>query len=206
MSIAIIPAILTDSAEELEEKIRVFEIMGKFKKLHLDIIDGEFAENKTVSLEAVAAIETSMAYDIHLMVSEPVLWVERCVLASAERVIGQIEKMGDQEVFVKKVLEAGLKPGLAVDLETPIERLDPMVISELDAVLLMGVRAGFGGQEFNPITLDKIEKLGLLRDAEGATFKILVDGGVNKESIESIKESGADEVAVGHGIEELTVN
>lgn len=199
----IIPAILTDSAEELEEKIRVFEIMGKFKKLHLDIIDGEFAENKTVSLEAVAAIETSMAYDIHLMVSEPVLWVERCVLASAERVIGQIEKMGDQEVFVKKVLEAGLKPGLAVDLETPIERLDPMVISELDAVLLMGVRAGFGGQEFNPITLDKIEKLGLLRDAEGASFKICVDGGINSQNIKQAEEAGADEVAVGEALEEV---
>ncbi len=200
----VVPAVLTDSVEVLEEKIRVFEIMGKFKKLHLDIIDGEFAENKTVSLEAVSSIETSMAYDIHLMVSEPVLWIDRAVAASCERVIGQIEKMGDQEAFVKKVLEAGLKPGLAVDLETPVEDLAPMVISEVDTILLMGVRAGFGGQEFNAIVLDKIEKLGLLRDAEGATFKICVDGGINSQNIKQIEEAGADEAAVGEALEEVS--
>lgn len=199
----IIPSILTDSAEELEEKIRVFEIMDKYKKLHLDIIDGEFVGNHTVSLEVVAALETKLSLDIHLMVVEPILWIDRAVAASPDRVIGHVERMADQEVFVRKVIEAGIKVGLAVDLETPVEKLDPIIISELDVVLLMGVRAGFEGQEFNPIALDKIEKLGLLKEAEGANFKILVDGGVNKENIEEIRESGADEAAVGSGIDEL---
>ena len=68
---------------------------------------------------------------------------------------------------------------------------------------LMGVRAGFGGQEFNRIVLDKVEKLVQIRDAEGASFKILVDGGVNAENVKEIEQAGANEVAVGHDFEQV---
>ncbi|OGC59521.1 hypothetical protein A3A70_01395 [candidate division WWE3 bacterium RIFCSPLOWO2_01_FULL_42_11] len=199
----IFPTILTDDPEELEEKIRVLEIVGRSKKVHLDIIDGEFVENRTVSLEAVAGVETTLSLDIHLMVVEPVLWIERALACGPERIIGHIEKMEDQDAYIKKVIGTGLRAGLAVDLETPIEKIDPMVTSEVDVVFLMGVRAGFGGQEFNRIVLDKVEKLVQIRDAEGASFKILVDGGVNAENVKEIEQAGANEVAVGHDFEQV---
>src|SRR3989338_2423255 len=201
----IIPAVLTNSAEELEMRIRQLEDSG-VKRLHLDVVDGEFADNQTVSLEACAGIETQLQLDIHLMVVEPALWIERAMETSPDRIIAQIERMADQEVFVGKAIEAGVRVGLAVDLETLIERLDPMVTSEIDVVLLMGVRAGFGGQEFNRIALDKIEKLIQLRESESANFKILVDGGVDKENIQEIEETGAAGVVVGHGFEEMVKN
>ncbi|MEK7521203.1 MAG: hypothetical protein AAB599_00145 [Patescibacteria group bacterium] len=199
----ITPTILTNDVAELEEKIRVLEIMDNTKRVHLDIIDGEFAENITVLPEVVGEIETTLTLDVHLMVVEPINWVEGAMKCGPDKIIGHIEKMSDQGNFIKKVLEFGVKGGLAVDLETPVEKIDPMVTSEVDAILIMGVRAGFGGQEFNRIALDKIEKLVQLREAEGGTFKILVDGGVNKDNIQEIEQAGADEVTVGHNYSEL---
>ena len=193
--VEVVPTILTSDAREAEEKIRRLE--GLVKKVQIDIIDGVFAQNRTIEPSAVEGIETSLGLDFHLMTKEPALWVERAVRAGADRIIGQIEMMADQVTFLGKVQEKGISVGLAIDLPTPVSSLDATILNNLDVVLVMSVKAGFGGQDFNEAALAKIKELDGLRQKDITPFKICVDGGVTPELMEKLAKAGADEVAVG---------
>lgn len=194
----IIPAILTNDPKELEEKIRQVEEL--VNRVQIDIVDGVFADNKTISLEAVANIDTNLLLDIQLMTKEPVDWVERAVHAMADRVVGHIEMMSDQMAFVAKVQETGEKAGLAIDLPTPVSALDPAILNNLDVVLVMSVKAGFGKQDFQESALEKVTKLLSYRANNNCKYRICVDGGINEENIAKVQQAGADEVVIGHSL------
>ena len=196
--IEIIPAILTDNIEELREKIGSVE--GKAERVQIDIIDGEFADNKTIDPSQLEGITTKLNLDYHLMVIEPIKWIDKCVKAGADRIIGHIEEMTSQEDFVSAVEDAGVSAGLAVDLDTPISDLDKKALKRVDVVLIMSVRAGFGGQEFDNNAIDKIYNLNKMRNEESFPFAICDDGGVTAENVDDSEESGVDEVAVGQRI------
>lgn len=193
--IQIIPAILTNDLKELKEKIAFLE--GKAERVQIDIIDGVFAQNKTVFPDVLEDIETNLLIDFHLMTREPILWVERCVRGMADRIFGHVEQMSDQAEFLGKVQEVGAKVGLALDIETPVSAINKLVFANLDAVLVMSVKAGFAGQEFNSAVLTKIKQLGNYRSRNNAQFAICVDGGINETNIKDVAQTGADEVAIG---------
>lgn len=196
--IKIIPAILTNDLSELEEMVSRCE--GVADRVQVDVIDGVFADNKTLDPALLADIDTNLNIDFHLMVKEPINWVEKCVSAGADRVIGQIEKMSDQIAFVGKVQEVGLSVGLAVDLTTSISELDSTILTDLDVVLVMSVPAGFGGQEFDKKALEKIKKLDEIRQHDSTPYKICDDGGITLESVYNVHRLGADEVSIGRRI------
>ena len=211
--IEIIPAILTNNPEELREMVdQLNDVIlpngVPLKRIQIDINDGHFLNNKTIDPGILVDIETGLELDFHLMTKEPIDWVEKCVRGGADRIIGQIETMQDQFAFIGKVQEVGAEVGLALDIDTEIERIDEMIIGSLDVILLMSYPAGAGGQKFNEKVLDKIRFLNELRmkasGTEGlrpggnsAHFKICVDGGITTDNIKSVKMIGADEVAVG---------
>ncbi len=194
----IVPAILTSDPSELKAMINNAEEL--FDRAQLDIIDGVFADNKTVEPSSMGYIETNLALDFQLMVKEPVNWVEQCVRAGAERIIGHIEAMEDQFAFVKKVTEEGRSVGFGLDLATAIEKIHPKLLTSLDAVLLMSVKAGFGGQEFDESIYLKITNLLKLRDEYEADFSLIIDGGVKPQFIKKLSALGVDEVAVGRSL------
>ena len=196
--IKIIPSILTDDPSELREMIEITERVCR--RISIDIIDGVFAQNKTVDPTVFKGIDTYLKLDFQLMVKNPIKWVEKCANAGADRIIGHVEMMKDQRTFVGKVQEIGLSPGLALDLETSIEKIEPDLIDSLDVILLMSVKAGFGGQDFQEKVLSKLSKLAKIKSKENVSFKIHVDGGVNFDNIKDIKVSGADEVSVGRAL------
>jgi ribulose-phosphate 3-epimerase len=193
--VEIIPSILTPDPNEARELLLKAE--GIFQRVQIDIVDGAFAPSRTIDPSALEGVEISAKLDFHLMTKEPADWVERAVRAGADRIIGQIEAMGSQVGFVGKVAEVGLSVGLAVDLETVVERLDETILSNLDVVLIMSVKAGAGGQEFDPRALEKIKKLNVVRKDDPTPFKICVDGGILPDNIKIVQEAGADEVTVG---------
>ncbi|MBI3290495.1 hypothetical protein HYZ78_03815 [Candidatus Microgenomates bacterium] len=193
--VQIIPAILTNDVNELREKLELLN--GVVERVQIDIIDGVYADNKTILPDILMEIETGLLIDFHLMTKEPVDWVERCVRGLADRIFGQIEQMSSQNEFIGRVQEVGVKVGLALDLDTPVEKIEPEVFLNLDAVLVMSVAAGFGGQEFDARVLDKIKKLDAIRSRDSTPFRICVDGGINENNIREIVAAGADEVAVG---------
>ena len=197
----IIPAILTRDAKELEAQIRAVE--GRVSRVHIDIIDGEFAPDKTVEVEALFGIEVDVLFDAHLMVREPGDFVEKCIRSLVDRIIGQVEKMSDQFEFANKVQEIGHEAGLALDIDTQVSKLDRDVLSYIDLVLLMGHKAGAQGGELDESVFEKIKELQAVRAEVGGRFSICLDGGVNAGNIERIKQTGISEVAVGSGAEKL---
>lgn len=191
----IIPSVLTNNPQELKSLINLAE--GHVERIQIDIIDGKFAENKTIIPEALVYIETNLKLDFHLMVEEPVKWVESCVRAGADRIFGQIEMMKSQDEFVQKVVSLGTSVGLAIDLNTNLSVLNNRLLLDIDAVLVMSVKAGFGGQDFNLSVLSKIKTLSDLKKEDSSPFQICVDGGITLSSIKSLVDAGADEVSIG---------
>jgi len=194
----IIPAILTNDRQELERLIEAAETV--VDRVQIDIVDGQFAKNETIDPSVLEAVDTNLKLDFHLMTKSPTGWVERCIRGMADRIFGQIEMMEDQFEFVGKVQEVGAKIGLAVDIDTPVSDLDPAILNNLDAVLLMSYPAGVGGQPFDPRVLDKAKKLEAIRGSDKKSFKICVDGGITEKTIGKVREVGVDQVAVGRRI------
>lgn len=174
--VTITPAILEKDITAFEEKLK--KVWGICKKVQMDIIDGKFAPTETVMPEILLNIDTIVDFEGHLMVDRPEDWVERCAAAGMTALYGQVEKMADRAKFVADAQFAGMKAGLAFDIETPVEGLED-IINNLDGVLLLSVKAGSQGQKFDERVLEKIKKI-----REMSEFvKIVVDGGLNVENI-----------------------
>ncbi len=194
----IIPGPLTSDLKELEKYLKEAEKV--VDRIQIDVVDGIFADNKTVDPIALTNVETKLALDFHLMVKDPINWIQKCVGRAEDRIIGQIEQMPDQRKFVDEVLSNDNLVGLAVDLETEVSKLDLSVLPDVNVVLLMSVKAGFGGQEFNLQVMDKIKELDDIRKNKNLHFVICVDGGVTHELVRDMEKLGVDEVIVGKRI------
>jgi len=196
--IEIIPSILTNSPEEAKELLTRCE--GATERVSIDIIDGKFADNKTIDPSVLAEVDTNIKLDFQLMVVDPINWIERCVRAGADRIIGHIEHMEDQVEFVGKVQELGSHVGLGIDLPTSVADINPTILNNLDVVLVMSVKAGFGGQKFDKMAIEKIILLDEIRSRDLTPYRIQADGGITLESIYNVRKAGVDEVSVGRRI------
>jgi len=202
--VQIVLAIWTDNPQEAVDLVLAAE--GKIDRIQVDIGDGQFADYKTVGPEVFEDLNLKSKRDFHLMVKEPVNWVEKCARAGADRIIGQIEMMTSQPEFVKKVQKVGCQVGLAIDIETPIGQIDNSIFFDLDAILVMNYSAGVRGETFDDRALVKINKLKRLRKKDETPFKIISDGGVNKDNIKNLTSAGADEVVAGRSLHEGNIN
>lgn len=197
--VKIIPSIPTLDPKELMELLKRCE--GVCDRVSIDIVDGKFAKNKTVEPDILSNFETDLKIDYQLMVVEPINWVEACIRGQADRIIGHIEYMSDQLAFVEKVQEVGVKVGLALDVDTPVTKIDPVIINNLDVVLVMSVPAeGFGGKKFDERAIQKIKELDEIRSRDSSPFVIHDDGGVTLEKIYNVHRLGVEEVSIGKRI------
>jgi ribulose-phosphate 3-epimerase len=193
----IVPTVLAKDITKFEEDLEKVE---KFAgRVQMDIIDGKFMAVETVMPEILLDMDTVAEIEAHLMVEEPAEWVERCAAAGVTAVYGQVEKMTDKQDFITKAEEAGMKTGLAFDLPTSLAGLDEWV-NLVDSILLMGVKAGAQGQQFESSVLEKIKKVREL----SSTVTIMVDGGLNEENIKKCLEAGGEKMEFAVGSEILT--
>lgn len=195
--IEVVPSILTDVPDLACEYMK--QANGISRRIHVDIIDGVFADNKTILPEALLEVDTKLLVDFHLMVNEPVNWIEKCIRAGADRIIGQVEMMTDQFEFISRVQEVGASPGLAVDIDTPISAIEKNLLGDLDLVLVMSVPAGFGGQKFHTEALDKLKLLAIMRKNE-IDYVLADDGGITFEYMDDLAEIKVDEAVIGSRI------
>lgn len=191
----VIPSILTSSEKELSEMIG--RCYGVVERVSVDIIDGKFKDNRTIDPVSLSGIESYPKIDYHLMVDEPVGWIEKCIKGKADRIIGHIEEMSDKDTFIGQVAGFGKGAGLAWDLETPVEDINLEIFEKIDLALVMCVPSGFGGQKFQKKAFDKIKKLSYIRKRVGGGFLIHADGGITCDNIKKVSDAGADEVSVG---------
>lgn len=174
--IKIVPAIMRDSLEEVKKDLE--KVWSVVSRVQIDVVDGKFAGRKTIGPEELNMIDTVVAFDVHLMVNKPEEWVSRCAMAGADRVFGQVERMEKLEEFIGDVQAEGMAVGLAYDIDTPVDGLEK-VIDNLDAVLLLAVKAGEQGQEFDEKVLKKIKEVRKMSER----IVIVVDGGLDEEKI-----------------------
>lgn len=195
--VEIVPAILEKDATSFEEKLK--RVWGEAKKVQVDIIDGKFAPVETIEPEVLLNIDTIVDFEGHLMVERPEDWIDRCVASGMTGLFGQVEKMEDVVKFVADTQAAGLRVGLAYDIDTPLTDLEKY-INDLDAVLLMSTKVGSQGvNEFDDRVLEKIKQVRKINKR----IVIVVDGGLD---VESIKKCFAAEWAEELSEDELDRN
>lgn len=162
----------------------------KEDKVHIDIGDGLFSDLLTISPADLQEVDTAkMKMDIHLLVDDPLEWIEECVALNPKRVIGQIERMGSQALFLESVSGYGFEGGLALKIETPIEEIEEEVLATCKTILLLAVPAGTSGSSFDERVIPKITELRKIYSGG-----ILIDGGINKATYKHVIEAGATEV------------
>lgn len=187
-----IPGILEKEWVEIERKINLVKPFAK--TIHIDIIDGKFAANSTfLDPSPFAKYTKDIFFEAHLMVEEPIQYLEPFGSVGFRRFLGHIEKMPDQAEFIAQAQLLG-EVGLAIDAPTPIEALE-VPLDDLDCLLIMAVKAGESGQAFVPKYLKKV---GMLRhsmkqvqDMVWHDMKIEVDGGISDTTIVEAKNAGA---------------
>lgn len=193
--VEIIPSILTNDGQTAIDLLGRAE--GVVNRVHIDVVDGVFADNKTIDPIVLQNLETTVNLDFHLMVKEPINWVEKSVHAGGERIIGHIEMMSDPDAFIFKVQATGRTPGIGIDLNTSLLEVGEHLLSSVGVVVVMSVKAGFGGQEFQQSVLEKIAELHRIREEKGYQYKICDDGGVTLSWADDVRRKGTDEIAIG---------
>lgn len=194
------PSILAADFSALGENIRKAEEAGA-TYLHLDVMDGCFVPSISFGMPVIASLrdKSSMVFDVHLMIDEPIRYIEDFAKAGADIITVHAESCKHLHRTVTAVKELGKKVGVALNPSTPLSVLD-YILPELDMVLIMSVNPGFGGQKFIPSTLQKLRDLKKMTKDYGLTIDIQVDGGVTLENVLEIMEAGANVLVAGTSV------
>jgi ribulose-phosphate 3-epimerase len=199
MSVLIAPSILSADFAALGDAIAAVE-RGGADLIHVDVMDGHFVPNLTFGPKMVAGIRkrTELPLDVHLMISDPLKYVDEFLEAGSDSVSFHVEvKAAQIEPTIQKIHAAGRAAGLAVKPKTPLTALEPYR-KLLDIVLVMTVEPGFGGQSFmKDVAQEKLlaAREYLSHKAHGA--EVHVDGGINRETAELVGGLGVDILVVG---------
>lgn len=191
------PSILASDFSILAEEVASIEACGA-DMVHIDVMDGHFVPNITLGAPIVKALRkrTSLPFDVHLMISDPLTYIPDFVKAGADLISFHIESDSDTEKCVDLMLALGVKPAVALKPETPAAAVFPY-LHKLSMVLVMTVEPGFGGQQF---MADQAEKIRLLREAcdrLGLNTDIQVDGGITDETLTLCADAGANVFVAG---------
>jgi ribulose-phosphate 3-epimerase len=193
----ILPSILSADFVRLGEEIASVE-RGGATMLHVDIMDGHFVPNLTIGPPVVESIRkiTKRVLDVHLMITDPDKYAPLFVEAGADQVSVHYEAATHLDRTVRNIQSLGAKAGVVINPATPVSVLED-ILDVADYILVMSVNPGFGGQKFIPNALKKIQRLDRARRVRGLDFKIEIDGGVNRQNVETIVRAGCDWLVAG---------
>lgn len=194
----IFPSILTDSLGLAQEQLNF--VQGLVSGVQIDIIDGEFADNITFHPVDIASLTThNLSIDIHLQTVEPIDYVVECEhIQNLRVIIGQVERMSSQKDFIDHITSYGWNAGLSLDLYTPVSAIEEDQWKRLQAIQVMTIHAGFQGQKFEPIALQKIREVRKYLNERDLKCDLFVDGGITPETFRLCKDAGATHCTPGH--------
>ena len=187
--------------------------------LHFDVMDGQFVPNITFGMPVLASINdateqfmdahlmvqepiryvdhcTNLFLDVHLMIADPIRYVKQFVDAGADLVTFHIESNSDPAATIAAIHDAGAKAGIVLKPGTPWEEAIPY-LAQVEVVLVMTVEPGFGGQSFLWDMVEKVKALRAYADANQLSYQIEVDGGINAETAPHVIEAGAEILVIG---------
>ncbi len=184
----------------LADEIRAVERAGA-EFLHLDVMDGHFVNNITFGPVLVKAIDklATVPLDTHLMIENPDRYIGPFLDASADILTIHVEASSDPRRDLRAIRERGKRAGLSLNPATKFADVEPF-LEELDLLLVMSVVPGFGGQTFISSVLPNLAEAAKIRERQGLTFAIEIDGGINSETAARARESGADILVAGTAI------
>jgi ribulose-phosphate 3-epimerase len=186
------PSILDANFGQLQLEINSIKTADR---IHLDIMDGQYVPNLSFGTPVLKNINFPIETEVHLMVNNPVNFVDMFNSIGVKTITFHIENTGLKiaKKILKNIKNLGIKAGISIDGFTESDFLDDEILQLADQILVMSVKSGFGGQSFMTKALEKIKEL-RTRDFKN---EIEVDGGVNLKNAKSLKEAGADIVVVG---------
>lgn len=200
MKYVIAPSILSADFKELGDQIRLTEEHGA-AYLHFDVMDGMFVSNISFGIPVLKSIRsgTGQVMDVHLMVQDPIRYLEAFKDAGADLLTVHLEACPDVRKALVKIKDMGILAGLAICPDTPVEAVREY-LGITDMILIMSVYPGQGGQKFMPEALDRIAAIRRMIEETGRDIDIQVDGGISAGNAGQILNAGANILVAGSAV------
>ncbi len=194
------PSMLSADFSRLGEELRRIEAAGA-DWAHIDVMDGVFVPNITIGPRVIESMRplSDIPFDVHLMIGDPVRYIDAFTEAGADMLTVHTEAGGDVSGALRRIADNGLMAGITLNPPTPVTDLD-RYLADADLVLIMTVQAGFGGQEFKGECLPKIEYVRDWAEAHNPRLEISVDGGINRRTGRLAVDAGATVLAAGSSL------
>lgn len=194
------PSILAADFKVLGQEMKKTEENGA-AYIHFDVMDGMFVPSISFGMPVLASIHdaTEQFMDVHLMVQEPIRYVEAFQKAGADCVTVHLEACEDVKTTLDKIHACGMKAGLAVNPETDVKELVPY-LEDVEMILIMSVYPGFGGQKFIPESLNKIREVRAMLNEKNLETDIQADGGIYVENVREVLDAGANVIVAGSAV------
>ena len=196
----IAPSILACDFCNMGEEIKKISNAGA-DIIHLDIMDGHFVNNISFGPDIVKSLRplTNLPFDVHLMITNPIDYIDRFADAGADSITFHIEANGDVIETINKIKSRNINVGLSIKPNTKVNEI-LKYINDIDMVLIMTVEPGFGGQSFMDDMMPKVSKIKEFAKQINKDILVEVDGGINSTTIKIANKFGADSAVAGTNI------
>lgn len=200
MKYILAPSILAADFKVLGEQMKLTEENGA-EYIHFDVMDGMFVPSISFGMPVLKSIcnATNQFMDAHLMVQEPIRYIEDFKKAGADLVTIHFEACEDVSATIKKIRECEMKVGLSINPETDVKEIEKF-LKDVDMLLVMSVHPGFGGQKFIPESIDKIKAVRKMINEQGLKVDLQVDGGIGLANVKDVLDAGANIIVAGSAV------
>ena len=200
MKYILAPSILAADFNVLGEQMKLTADNGA-EYIHFDVMDGMFVPSISFGMPVLKSIHnaTNQFMDAHLMVKEPIRYIEDFKKAGADLVTIHYEACEDVAATIAKIRECDMKVGLSINPETDVNVVEKY-LKDVDMLLVMSVHPGFGGQKFIPESIDKIKAVRKMIEEQGLQTDLQVDGGVGLANVREVLDAGANVIVAGSAV------